>query len=135
MIKVTKNYNKNTPSWETLLNNFNDSVLNKKLIKHKCFGFFVSHDAHEIKEVKKVLKNLKLKVAHLYFNVTKVGGTFGWHKDDVDVYYWQVQGYTEWIFEEKRVVLKKGDLLYVPKGIYHNVIAHEPRAGVSMSLN
>jgi hypothetical protein len=70
MIKIFKKYNIKTPSWETLLNNFNNSVLDKKLIKHKCFGFFVSHDAHDIKEVKKVLKKLKLKTAQQYFTVT-----------------------------------------------------------------
>jgi len=133
MIKIFKNYDKKVPSWETLLNNFNNSVLDNTLIKHQCPGFFVSHDAYKIKEVKEVLKKLKLKTAHLYFNVTKAGGTFGWHKDDVDVHYWQVQGYTEWVFEEKTILLKKGDLVYVPKGIYHHVIAHEPRAGISMS--
>lgn len=134
-MKLIKNYNKNVPNWETLLNNFNDSVINNGLIKHKCLGFFVSHEAHKIKEVKKVLKNLKLKIAHLYLNITKSGGTFGNHKDDVDVYFWQVQGYTEWKFETKKILLKKGDLLYVPKGMYHEVIAQVPRAGISMSFN
>jgi len=135
MVKLIKNYNKKTPNWESLLNNFNDSVLNKKVIKHKYLGFFVSHNADNIKEVKNVLKNLKLNAAHLYFNVTSLGGTFGKHKDEVDVYFWQVQGHTKWVFENKTILLNKGDLLYVPKGIYHEVIVEAPRAGISMSFN
>jgi ribosomal protein L16 Arg81 hydroxylase len=134
MIKIFKNYNKKVPNWESLLNNFNNSVINNKLIKHKCLGFFVSHEANQIKEVKNILKKLKLKTAHLYFNITKIGGTFGRHKDDVDVYFWQVQGYTKWVFDNKKIILKKGDLLFVPKGIFHEVVVYGPRAGISMSF-
>jgi ribosomal protein L16 Arg81 hydroxylase len=131
-IKVYRKYNLKVPSWEELLNNFNNSASNNKFIKHKCLGFFVSHEAYELPEVKKILKKLKLKAAHLYFNVTKVGGTFGKHNDIVDVYYWQVQGTSKWIFEDKEIVLKKGDLLFVPRLVYHDVVAEGPRAGISM---
>jgi mannose-6-phosphate isomerase-like protein (cupin superfamily) len=132
-IKVHRKYNLNVPSWEELLNNFNKSASNNKFIKHKCPGFFVSHEAYELTEVKKILKKLKLKAAHLYFNVTKVGGTFGKHNDIVDVYYWQVQGTSKWIFEDRKIILKQGDLLFVPRLIYHDVVAEGPRAGISMA--
>ena len=33
----------------------------------------------------------------------------------MDVYYWQCQGVTKWIVEDKEVVLNPGDLIYVPK--------------------
>ena len=66
MIKLTKNFNKKIPSWESILNNFNDSFLNNELIKNNNNNFFVSHNAKNILEVKKVLKKLKLKEAHLY---------------------------------------------------------------------
>jgi mannose-6-phosphate isomerase-like protein (cupin superfamily) len=132
-IKLHRKYNLNVPSWEHLLNNFNKSASKNKLVKHRCPGFFVSHEACELPEVKKILKKLKLKAAHLYFNVTKVGGTFGKHNDIVDVYYWQVQGTSKWVFEDKEIILKPGDLLFVPRLIYHDVVVEGPRAGISMS--
>ena len=55
MIKHTKKYNMNVPSWETILDNLNWSIQNKKIVKHKCPGFLISHQAKKIKEVKPVL--------------------------------------------------------------------------------
>jgi len=133
-IKLIKNYNNKVPSWDSLIENFNNSVMNQNKIKHSCLGFFVSHDAYEIKEVKEVLKNLKLNTAHLYFNITLNGKNFGKHIDDVDVYFWQVKGQCEWIIENKKYLLDVGDLIIVPKLIEHEVIPLTPRAGISMSL-
>lgn len=134
MVKVTKNFNQQVPSWESILNNLNYSVIHKNLIKSKPKCFFVSHDAHLMKEVKKVLNNLNLKVAHLYINFAVEKNTFGRHKDNVDVWFWQVQGETKWEFDNEQHTLNQGDLIYVPQQIYHNVIPLTPRAGISMSL-
>jgi mannose-6-phosphate isomerase-like protein (cupin superfamily) len=133
MLKFTKKFYCKVPTWEDILDNFNQSVLNKKLIKHSSLGFFVSHDANKLKEVKKVLKKLKLKEAHLYLNIC-VSETFGRHKDSMDVYFWQIQGSTRWEFDNINYVLAPGDLIYVPKETYHNVVPLGPRAGISMSL-
>lgn len=132
-VVVKRKFNLNCPSWQNILNNLNDSVNNNKDIKHNCFGFFFSDDAHKIPEVQKVLEELKLKYAHLYINITENGGTYGRHNDVVDVYYWQVQGKTIWQFDENKYDLDAGDLIVVPKGVYHNVIPLGPRVGVSMS--
>ena len=94
--------------------------------------FFVSLDAHLIEEVKFSLRKLECKIAHLYIN-TCVGLTFGKHKDNVDVYFWQVQGISEWIIDNQIIVLSPGDLLIVKKDIYHEVVPKTPRAGISMS--
>jgi mannose-6-phosphate isomerase-like protein (cupin superfamily) len=134
MVKLIKNYNNNVPNWDSLIENFNNSVINKKMIKHRCLGFFVSHEAYQIKEVEKVLKELKLNTAHLYFNITLNGSGFGKHIDDVDVYFWQVKGQCEWIVEDRKYLLNVGDLIIVPKLIEHEVIPLTPRAGISMSL-
>jgi len=134
MVKITKNFNQQVPSWESILNNFNYSVINKNLIKSKPLSFFVSHDAHLINEVKNVLNILNLKVAHLYLNFAVEKNTFGRHKDNVDVWFWQVQGETKWEFDDKQFTLNQGDLIYVPQQVYHNVIPLTPRAGISMSL-
>lgn len=134
-VEFIKSYNKNIPSWETCLENFNTSVVNNGLIKHNCLGFFVSHDAHNINEVKTVLADLKLTVAHLYMNITIHGGSFGKHKDEDTVFFWQAQGKTKWQFENNyEYLLEPGDLIIVSAQTYHNVIPLGPRIGISMSL-
>ena len=82
-----KSYNKNTPSWETCLENFDNSVLDNDLIKHNCLGYFVSHRAHTINQVRLVLEDLQLTSAHLYMNITAHGGSNGNHVDQDDVYF------------------------------------------------
>ena len=38
--KLERNFNKEVPSWQSLLENYNWSLVNKKLVKHICPGFF-----------------------------------------------------------------------------------------------
>ena len=134
MTKHIQSYNNNYPSWQELLENFNNSVKDKQDIKHNSLGFFFSDEAHKIDSVKNVLKDLKLNSAHLYMNICEDGGTYGRHCDDVDVHYWQVQGKTMWKFDNETYILNSGDLIIIPKGIYHNVVPVGPRAGISMSI-
>ena len=132
-VKHIKAYNKDVISWEEILENFNDSINNQELIKFKDFGFYVSHRADRIKRLKPVMENLKCKYAHLYFSVMSKAKTFGAHKDNLDVWFWQCQGKTKWKVKRKEYILKPGDLIFVPKGIVHNVTSLTPRAGISMS--
>jgi len=132
-VKYTKNYNNNTPSWEAILDNFNEAREKNSRIKHNNLDFFVTLIAEEIPEVKTVLQNLNLSFAHSYINLSRQGGTFGNHKDDTDVWFWQVKGKTQWIVENIIYELEEGDLIYVPAGIYHEVIPLGPRCGISMS--
>ena len=133
-IDIRRKFNLNCPSWQNILINLNDSVNNNGDIKHNCLGFFFSDEANKIQEVQKVLEELKLKYAHLYINITENGGTYGRHNDVIDVYYWQVQGKTIWKFDNNEYVINPGDLIIVPKGIYHDVIPLGPRVGISMSI-
>lgn len=130
--KLERNFNKEVPSWESILENYNWSLTNKKMCKHSCPGFFVSHEAHLIKEVEASLQKLNCSTAHLYMN-TCVGSTFGKHKDDIDVYFWQVQGISHWIIDKDTIILSPGDLIFVKQQVYHEVMPKTPRAGISMS--
>jgi len=132
MIKVKKQFNLNTPSWEELLFDLNFSYIKNEDFKNSNPGFFVSHSAFRIKKVQSVLKELKLQNAHLYINILNTQ-TFGAHKDDMDVWFWQVKGQTIWEIENNQYTLEEGDLIFVPKGIIHKVIPLGPRAGISMS--
>ena len=129
-----RNYNTNVLTWTEAFLNYDKSIHNNKDIKFNYAGFFVSHEGHEIEIVKSILKDLKCNIAHLYFNITTKAETFGKHKDNMNVYFWQCQGVTKWIIEDKdEVILNPGDLIFIPKGVHHNVIPLSPRLGVSMS--
>tara|TARA_B110000285_G_C15141573_1_gene631084 strand:+ start:7701 stop:8102 length:402 start_codon:yes stop_codon:yes gene_type:complete len=133
-MKVIHNYNNEYPTWQEILENFNNSVMSNTEIKHNPLGFFMSCEAHKMPFVKKVLDDLKLNVAHTYINITENGDTFGRHCDDVEVYYWQVQGKTKWKFDDESHILNSGDLIIIPRGVYHNVKPLGPRVGISMSI-
>ncbi len=128
-----REYNMNVLDWTEAFINFNNSVSQNKEIKFNYPGFYVSHEGHHIDKIKEVLKDLNCNIAHLYFNISTNAETFGKHKDTMDVYFWQCQGVTKWIVEDDEVILNPGDLIYIPKGVYHNVIPLTPRLGVSMS--
>ena len=100
MLKVIyiKKFNLNTPTWDELLNDFNLSAELGENIQAQ-HGFYVSRSVYRIKKVKKVLKQLNLNVAHLYMNISSVSPTFGDHKDEADVDYWQVKGKSKWIIK------------------------------------
>ena len=132
MTKFIKQFNLNTPSWEELLFDLNFSFTHNEPFKNPSSGFFVSHSASRIKKVQKVLEELGLQEAHLYINVLNTA-TFGPHKDECDVWFWQVKGQTIWEIENKQRTLEEGDLIFIPKGTIHEVTPLGPRAGISMS--
>jgi ribosomal protein L16 Arg81 hydroxylase len=125
-------YDTNVIGWQELLNNFNESAERQEHVKHVPLGFFVSHSANRMPKVQSLMKKLGCDTAHLYMNVSQHGGSFGRHVDDVDVYFWQCQGSSKWVMDDCEFILTPGDMIYVPKGIYHNVIPLTPRAGISM---
>jgi mannose-6-phosphate isomerase-like protein (cupin superfamily) len=133
-IIFTKDFYKPTLTWNELLFNFNQSVQNNEFIKQGNYGFYVSHSANKITNLKPILNHLNCNEAHLYISLSTKSESFGKHRDDNDVYFWQCQGITKWVIEnEKEYILEPGDLIFVPKNIYHTVISLTPRAGISMS--
>jgi len=134
MYQVIRNYNKNTLTWDDAIQNYNESVLNKKIIKFTVPGFFVCHEGHKIDKVKSILKELNCNTAHLYFSITTEAPTIGRHDDGVDVFFWQCIGETKWIIDDKyEEILKPGDIINIRRDVWHEVIPLSPRLGVSMA--
>ena len=132
-VTVRRGYNNNTVSWDEAFYNLNDSICKHELIKQSR-GFFVSHNAERISLVQDVLNDLKCQVAHLYIGIDITNPGFGNHNDDVDVWFWQNKGVTRWDFNNgDNYILNEGDLLYIPKGVHHNVSSKVARFGISMS--
>jgi ribosomal protein L16 Arg81 hydroxylase len=135
MIKVKRNFDNKVLSWKEILDELWKAFYENQYIKFNAPAFFSTPSANHIKKVKRILKKLKLKEAHLYISLTHDSCSFGRHNDDSDVYFWQQQGSTLWKFDNKKpIILKKGDLIYIPKGVHHDVTSLAPRAGLSMGL-
>ena len=134
MVEIKKGFNLDTPTWSELLWELNYSQFHKERMIVKQPGFFVTHHAYRIPRVTKVLEDLNLSSAHLFFNLFQNTPAFDSHKDKMDVWYWQVKGFTKWILHngEQEWILKEGDLIHVPKEVYHQVIPLGVRAGISM---
>lgn len=66
------------------------------------------------------------------------------HFDGADNFHWQVQGKTSWklgkvenfnfVGEVDEIILEQSDMIFLPKGIGHEVEALTPRAGVTLPL-
>ena len=130
---ISRNFNKNVVTWNEALENLQYSKNNNYLIKFNPPGFYICTEAHKIEKVKLILKDLKAVTAHCYLNICSQDENLGNHKDDVDVWFWQCQGTTKWIINEEENLLYSGDLIFVKKNVYHNVLALEPRICISMS--
>jgi ribosomal protein L16 Arg81 hydroxylase len=129
-----KKWHCDTVTWDELFENYDYSVRNKRIFIMKNPGFFQTHDGHMIEKLKPVLKALDCNEAFAFFNLTTAAKGFPKHKDDYDVIYWQCIGKTLWKVEgHGDFEMEPGDLIYIPKGTYHEVIALTPRLGFSMA--
>ena len=134
LVTVRRGYNNNTLSWEESFYNLNDSICKNEVVKFIAAGFFVSHNAERISLVRDVLNDLECRVAHLYIGIDVTNCGFDNHVDTVDVWFWQNKGISKWDFNNgDSYMLNEGDLIYIPKGVYHKVSSVVARFGISMS--
>jgi mannose-6-phosphate isomerase-like protein (cupin superfamily) len=140
-----KNIEQQLPFWTDIIENLNISIQNNWLVKYLNGFGFVTHNAELIPQVGDILKYINTldtnvpSSAHCYFSLTDRASTFGRHRDPSDVFFWQCIGQTQWTVESKTGVviytLEPNDLLYVPRGMWHNTKPITPRAGISFGLD
>ena len=142
--QLYKFYYNQVISWEDAISNIDYCILNNRILrKYENFGF-LSYDAHLIKKcdyifnkIEEQNKNTRFNIttAHLYISLSKNSKTSGKHRDGAFVWYWQCIGNTQWIIYENEkeftYELSPGDIIYVPRGVYHSVFPLTPRAGIS----
>ncbi len=133
------------PTWEDVIENLNTSIKNEWEVKFLPHHGFVTHNTEMMPYVGELLEYISTtdsnvpSSAHCYFSLTEFSHTFGHHNDSSDVFFWQIIGKTEWTVESKNgtmvYILKPNDLLFVPKGMWHNTKPVTPRAGISFGLD
>lgn len=146
-----------TPEWEDVFETVNRNFDQDGLIKVLENGGFVTHDAETmphvgdlLEAIRKVDDHLPVVVprrtytsatAHCYVSFLKHSKTFGAHKDNADVWFWQCRGKTRWTIydrDDKELIvhdLKPGEMLYVPRDLMHKTEPLSSRAGISFGLN
>jgi hypothetical protein len=136
--------NYSTLTWDEVFFNFNKNIVSDGFIKILDNFGFVTHDAKNIEKVNDISKIFQQLFpnscisAHLYFSLTEKSETFGKHNDDVSVFFWQCIGITRWtVYEEDEYVydLMPGEMLYIPKKVYHNTQPITPRVGISFGID
>ena len=134
------------PSWEEVLQNVqNDIEENRELRRLDNLGL-IAKNGHLIDKVNALRMQIhKMRpeelvcTAHLFISLTKFSQTFGRHVDTTDVYYIQALGETAWEVEENNekhnYILRAGDMLYIPKHLYHTPTPMSPRVGISIAFH
>jgi len=137
-------------TWEECINNINKHLSQDLYVKVLGDFSIATHDLSEMSKVQEILKYIKKvhpnrsQTAHMYCNISISGGTFGLHVDDQDTWIWQCAGVTKWAMhyhahntkdkQRTGVViheLKPGNMLYIPKGLYHSTKPLTPRFSIS----
>lgn len=136
----------NTPSWDEVLANLEKSLAEQSLVKVGPYFSIVTHNGDKhiplaeafLAEIRKLDTSLGGS-AHVYIGLTRFSESFGRHRDDADVFFWQILGSTRWkVFPRAGVaeyVLGVGDVLYVPRQMDHEVVSLCPRVGISFGLD
>jgi hypothetical protein len=133
--------------WNDVISLFEDNYKKRDYIRHprqfNNFGFNL-FDASSIPIVKQFEEELKVISphneisSHIYSSFTSESDTLGFHKDEMDVIFWQVSGTTQFIvidnYKEHTYNLLPNDILFIPKNTTHGTKTISPRVGVSLSL-
>ena len=140
-----KNIQHELPTWNDVIENLNVSIENDWFVKYLDNFGFVTHNAEEMPLVNSLLKYISTldpnvpSSAHCYFSLTKNANTFGRHNDPSDVFFWQIIGKTQWTVENPHNkiihILEPNDLLFVPRGLWHDTKPLTARAGISFGLD
>ena len=138
-----------TPSWQEILEELNRQykihLHNRdfEIFKYQDNLGFILHKCEHIPVVKEFLIAISLSHHRIhqlftslgYISLSSESKTYGRHKDEMDVWCWQMQGKTLWTVEGKNEkfekILEPGELIYVPRDMWHNTKPITPRAGLS----
>lgn len=144
---LLKNTNYKLFEWKDAIAALEHSnVHNPGTIKNMRNGGYIVHEECErVPEIHTVMNDLReafpgfIHTSNIYMALSSKTIGFGKHVDHMEIFFWQVIGWTEWTVyptpDTKEVFcLEPRDILYVPPSMPHDVVSLTPRVGVSMSV-
>jgi cupin superfamily acireductone dioxygenase involved in methionine salvage len=132
------------PTWDIVIDNLNAcpaewvNVLDDLgvVVHHVCTQEYAN--VYQLASVISKQNNNISVSAQTMISFTTRSTTYGKHNDEVDVYFLQAIGQTEFsVWEDETqydYVLNPGDLIHVPKGLYHSTKPLTPRVGISYGV-
>jgi hypothetical protein len=131
------------PSWEQLLENLAFSSQRQGELGLLANLGFVGYHANRIPIVGTIRRELQTECpdtetsAHLFVSMGQQSGGYGRHKDDNDLWFWQMYGSTDWRVEHPSGdyvgTLGPGSWIYVHRELYHTVRPQGARACISFA--
>lgn len=141
---VFRNLGLTVPSWTDILFHLNRNIVSRakmKVLDNLGFVYFDAERMNPVNELLTEIRQLSDKPcsAHCYISLLEISNTFGRHNDNADVFFWQVQGKTQWCVEQDSQVyeytLYPNDIIYIPRFVIHEVTPLTPRAGISFGID
>jgi hypothetical protein len=144
-----------SPDWQMVLNFLDLAISNSKTenskqecreLKNHGFIFNFPLDQPENNPIFKAFlraiadshnrfRGRQIFTAFNFLSLSSISETLGRHNDVMDVWCWQVLGKTHMTVEGKRrifdKVLEPGELIYIPRGMYHTTRSMGPRSLIS----
>lgn len=104
-------------------------------------GGFLPQVDDLIPELNAAFDDFKIYFGKLHLNLVGDDCQYEIHRDDHDVISWQTNGTVEYrIYEEdektfESIILEPGDIFYMPTGLLHSIVVHEPRTTIIFQLH
>jgi hypothetical protein len=122
-------------SWKDVKLKVSDEIKqNSGLVINGDKYSFVCHNDYLPGTLKPAYQEVGLEEMHVYISFYGSVETFGRHNDEDDVLIVQSIGKMAYRFDNGIIcMLNPGDSLFIPEGVYHDPIVHEPRVTLSFS--
>ena len=130
-------------AWEPILENIGFSMVRQGELRMLANGGMVGYHGQRIPAVRSIMNEISASApewspsAHVFVSMAETSAGYGRHEDDSDLWYWQVQGKTQWRVEHEsgnfEAVLEPGHWLYVHRHLYHTVKPLGARASLSFA--
>jgi len=130
-------------TWEEVIDHIDKNVIAEYTTEAQQNYGVVTYNAYEMEKTLPILELVKQTdtsreyTAYMHLSFSSKTEGYGRHKDQADVWHWQTIGKSRWVvFDRETVVydLTPGELIYIPKGMYHQVTPLTPRVGISYGL-
>ena len=140
------------PGWDYVLDELDRELViqanqkDQNIVKHFQNYSIVIHQAQNIhpvvgdflKQISNSYTGFKRNqgfTALGYISLSSLSQTYGRHNDVMDVWCWNILGKTKWTVEGRQRVFEKvlepGELIYVPRGMWHDTTPMGPRVNIS----
>jgi len=122
-------------SWEDVRLKVSDEIKRDSVLVINGDKYsFVCHNEYLPGTLKSAYHEVGMEEMHVYISFSDNAETFGRHNDEDDVLIVQSIGKMTYKFDNGIIcMLSPGDSLFIPAGVYHDPIVHEPRVTLSFS--